>query len=314
MKLSIIMPCYNVEDTIIRAIDSIYMQNVNFDFEVVIVDDCSTDNTLNIIKRCDDIYKNIKIIKNIKNSGNALSFKKGISEAHGKYFTVLDGDDFYTVKYKLQKQIDFLDSDKNEEYAAVAHKFLMVNDNLEIVYNPDIFNRQNEYTFSDFLNLKFYYHTSTMMYRNVFKGIDVKILEKWRGDTPRTFLVMKATYGKLKVLNFVGSVYSINPKGIWSSLDANEKSTMNIDFYKSVYNYINSIKEKKILNQSINKLTLNQHTDSQKLLDIEDYLSIIKNYSDIIAFSDNNFIFKRVFQSIFIDSICETIGYIIYCN
>ena len=99
MKLSIIMPCYNVENTIERAIDSIYMQEVNFNFEVIIINDCSTDSTLNILRKYSDRYKNIKIIENDKNMGNALSFKKGIAESSGKYFTVLDGDDFYTINY-----------------------------------------------------------------------------------------------------------------------------------------------------------------------------------------------------------------------
>ena len=315
MKLSIIMPCYNVENTIERAIDSIYMQEVNFNFEVIIINDCSTDSTLNILRKYSDRYKNIKIIENDKNMGNALSFKKGIAESSGKYFTVLDGDDFYTINYKLQKQVDFLDIDKDKEYAAVSHKFLMVNDNLEIVKNLDIFNRYTEYTFFDFLNLKFYYHTSTMMYRNIFRGVDVKILEKQRGDTIRTFLVMKSIYGKVKILNFIGSVYTINSKGIWSSLNANEKIDMHINLYRAMYNYVESKKEKNLLKRSLSMIARNNNSNNNNnLLGIEVYLSIVKNYIDNICSYDNDIISRNIYQSIFIDSFCETIGYIVYCS
>lgn len=67
MKLSIIMPCFNVSNTLARALDSIIMQEVNFEYEVIIVDDASTDQTVKIAKQYSDKYSQIKIICNNSN-------------------------------------------------------------------------------------------------------------------------------------------------------------------------------------------------------------------------------------------------------
>ena len=94
--LSIIMPCYNMETTLVRAIDSILMQKVDFEYEVIIVDYASTDKTQEISTAYAQKDKRIHVIKNKKNEGNAKSFYVGLCNARGDYFCVLDGDDFYT--------------------------------------------------------------------------------------------------------------------------------------------------------------------------------------------------------------------------
>lgn len=95
MKLSIIMPCFNVEKTLARASDSIFMQRVSFDYEVIIVNDASTDSTLSVAEQYRAQHREIKVISNPVNCGNARSFYNGLSAAQGDYFCVLDGDDFH---------------------------------------------------------------------------------------------------------------------------------------------------------------------------------------------------------------------------
>lgn len=106
--LSIIMPCYNVGKTLARAFDSVLMQKINYSFEVIFVDDASTDDTLSVAYRYKEVFQSFTIIHNETNNGNAISFYKGLCAAQGKYFCVLDGDDFYTIPGKLQKQLEFL--------------------------------------------------------------------------------------------------------------------------------------------------------------------------------------------------------------
>ena len=101
--LSIIMPCYNVGKTLARAFDSVLMQKINYSFEVIFVDDASTDDTLSVAYRYKEVFQSFTIIHNETNNGNAISFYKGLCAAQGKYFCVLDGDDFYTIPGKLQK-------------------------------------------------------------------------------------------------------------------------------------------------------------------------------------------------------------------
>lgn len=90
-RFTIIICCYNVEDYISRAIDSVLSQNYK-NYELVIADDCSTDNTMEVVKK----YSNeqIKIVKTPKNTGTAGGTRnEGLKIANGEYIIFLDGDD-----------------------------------------------------------------------------------------------------------------------------------------------------------------------------------------------------------------------------
>ena len=139
IKLSIIMPLYNAEDTLRLALDSIFMQRVDFTYEVIAIDDASSDKTADILQEYADKYKVLKIITHDKNQGNAISFYDALCISRGDYMCVLDGDDYYTVKNKLQKQVDFLDRKKKKKYVAVSHKYLQVNADWNIFDNNNLF-------------------------------------------------------------------------------------------------------------------------------------------------------------------------------
>ena len=96
-KISIIMPVYNMENYINRSLNSIINQSFNFsDLEVILVDDCSTDNTQNIIKEYMEKYKNIKCIFLNENSGFAGKPRNiGVNHASCDYIMFLDPDDMY---------------------------------------------------------------------------------------------------------------------------------------------------------------------------------------------------------------------------
>ena len=146
MELSIIMPLYNVEKTLKFAIESILFQEVNFEYEIIAIDDASSDATYSLLYEYKNKYPFIKIFQNENNIGNALSFYKGLSHAKGKYFCVLDGDDFYSVKNKLQKQVNFLNNDKELSFSAVAHKSLRLYSDGTILNDKNIFNKTTEYS------------------------------------------------------------------------------------------------------------------------------------------------------------------------
>ena len=95
---SIIIPCFNSENTIDRCLKSVFNQKFK-DIEIISINDNSTDNTLNILKK----YKNkIKIINNKKNLGVGYSRNKGILESKGKYIIFLDSDDILREKKLIQ--------------------------------------------------------------------------------------------------------------------------------------------------------------------------------------------------------------------
>ena len=108
--VSIIMPSYNAEKYIKSAIHSILRQTYA-SWELIIVDDCSRDNTVDIIRNFDD--SRIRLFKNKKNSGAAISRNKALREAKGKYIAFLDSDDIWAPT-KLEEQLAFM---KKKGYA-----------------------------------------------------------------------------------------------------------------------------------------------------------------------------------------------------
>ncbi len=107
--VSIIMPSYNTGKFIQETIDSVINQTYD-NWELIIVDDCSSDNTDEIVKSIKD--DRIFYLKNKKNSGAAVSRNKALKMAKGKWIAFLDSDDLWK-KDKLEKQIKFM---KNNNY------------------------------------------------------------------------------------------------------------------------------------------------------------------------------------------------------
>ena len=94
--VSVIIPCFNAEKTIIRTLKSIDMQTIN-DYQVIIIDDGSTDNSEHVILKYIQNKNNFVYIKQ-KNSGVSTARNKGITEAQGKYISFLDADDVCTIR------------------------------------------------------------------------------------------------------------------------------------------------------------------------------------------------------------------------
>lgn len=104
--VSIIMPSYNSSKTIRASINSILAQSYD-NWELLITDDQSTDDTLEIIKDLAAKDSRIKIFQNENNSGAGISRNKSISNAQGRFIAFLDSDDMWE-KDKLTKQINFM--------------------------------------------------------------------------------------------------------------------------------------------------------------------------------------------------------------
>lgn len=98
MKFSIIIPAHNAENEIERALESINNQTYK-DYEVIVIDDCSSDNTYNILKK----HKNITTIRNEKNLKAGGSRNRGIEQATGEYIIFLDSDDYFAEDTTLEK-------------------------------------------------------------------------------------------------------------------------------------------------------------------------------------------------------------------
>lgn len=111
MKVSIICTNYNKGDWVREAMDSFLNQRTNFDFEIIIIDDASTDHSYEIIQDYQNKFpEKVRTFRNEVNLGITRTWKKVCQEAKGQYIARCDSDDFWTDPLKLQKQVDLLDS------------------------------------------------------------------------------------------------------------------------------------------------------------------------------------------------------------
>lgn len=167
IMLSIIVPVYNHEKYIVKALDSILMQQTQYTYEVLVGEDCSTDNTRAILEEYERKHPGKFTIiyreQNMRKIGkvNARDLRKRSS---GKYIITLEGDDFWTDPLKIEKQIDFLE--KNPEYLAVAHNCVVVNDNSEPDGKQYPECKDEEYTLEHFVNNILPGQTATLMMKN----------------------------------------------------------------------------------------------------------------------------------------------------
>lgn len=124
MQLSIIIPCFNSETTILRSLNSIIAQDISIKYEIIIIDDGSTDNTSFIVNKFINKYNNIQIVYYKKNNGGVSSARNcGIKLSKGEYIALLDSDDIWEenkINTQIEiltknSQIDFLGTNRNNE-------------------------------------------------------------------------------------------------------------------------------------------------------------------------------------------------------
>ena len=113
MKVSVVITSYNHEKYISQAIESVLMQKVD-ELEIIIGDDCSTDRTPEILDKYKKRYPDkIVILKDDKNLGITKNLERCIKRTTGRFVAICEGDDYWIDDEKLQKQVDFLVSNKD---------------------------------------------------------------------------------------------------------------------------------------------------------------------------------------------------------
>lgn len=133
--VSIITPLYNSEKFIEETIESVLKQTYS-NWEMIIVDDCSTDLGLSIVKKYSEKDSRIKYIRMKKNSGAAFCRNKAIKLSKGEFIAFLDSDDLW-LERKLEKQVKFM---KENNYSISFHEYSQVDEvgnlNNKIIKNP----------------------------------------------------------------------------------------------------------------------------------------------------------------------------------
>ncbi len=110
MKLNVLLIAYNTAEFIEECVNSILMQKTDFDFNIIVADDCSTDGTLEKIKLLDENSPvEFVYLKSEKNLGFNENYKRGLAACDAEYIAPIDSDDYWTTPYRLQQHVDFLD-------------------------------------------------------------------------------------------------------------------------------------------------------------------------------------------------------------
>jgi glycosyltransferase involved in cell wall biosynthesis len=231
--VSIVCTTYNHASFIRQCLDGFLMQKTNFDFEVVIHDDASTDDTKEIIEEYTllhpDIFVPMYQTENQYSKGvRGISIRFNLPRCRGKYIALCEGDDYWTDTLKLQKQFDLIERYPNASMCVALNKQIYVQAGTEKIDLPYIGKHFPLIYFNDATQ---YFHTSTYVIRkSMLEYLTLKYLPLFQGDTALRYLLINE--GPFVVLNEVVSAYRITGLGIWSSLKRSKQLLDNHKVYK----------------------------------------------------------------------------------
>jgi len=310
-KLSVLVPSYNFGNYLVDCIDSIYKQKTNFDFDVIVRDDNSSDNTLDILDNLKLKYPSLIVLDGSKNLGPFNNIKLLYETANSEYVAYLDGDDMFGDEDKLQRQVEFLDN--NSEYVMhfTGSRYLhedgtiFPNDSRVICSLKKIINTQDLLQ-SNYVGFGRVFRNIPGIFKDTYKDLPYV-------DWPTSYELSK--YGLIVYEEFFGGLYRISDNGIYSKLSDEEKSkgadlvrkVINEDFLNEKYKTI-TIVDSFINNNSVllklktclenlkkhdNKIMLVTNTTPPKeIIDLVDYL----------IYNKENKLFKQKYNNIgFVD-------------
>lgn len=236
--ISIITPTYNSSKYITETIVSVINQT-HKEFELIIVDDCSSDNTVNIIKSFVAIDNRIRLFENTENKGAAFARNFALNKSKFNYLAFIDSDDVW-LKDKLERQISFMYSN------SISFSFTgyLIMDKLGNLTGKTVDTKQKgSFSYEDMLAKKATLGCSTVMLnKNSFKDL-LQMPELRTGQDYAFWLkLLKNTHNKAHILPIILTKYRIVPDSIsrnkfkkakrqWLIYRKNE----NLNFIKSIY-------------------------------------------------------------------------------
>jgi glycosyltransferase involved in cell wall biosynthesis len=220
--VSVAMIAYNVEKYIEEAIESVLNQRTKFRVQLVIGEDCSTDSTREMVISYQSKYpKLIKALLHEKNKGLTPNCAATINACDGKYVALLDSDDYWTSTDKLEKQINFLES--NLLYSGSGHQSMKIYDDKSAEESLFGAEKDCDYEILDTITHR-KFHTSSLVFRkdiwDQVGGIPTNISSNERAIYP-----MVAIFGKIKYFKESMCVYRFTGYGLSSKITFKELET-----------------------------------------------------------------------------------------
>ena len=256
IQVSIVCNAYNHENYIGDALESFVKQKTNFQYEILVHDDASTDRTAEIIRRYEVKYP--EVVKAIYEENNQYSIRPGrVSEiqsarVRGKYIAMCEGDDYWIDDYKLQKQYDLLESHQEVDICATAAIVVEADTKKEIA-RKEPFTENRVISVEDVIKGGGgYVATNSLMFRTELNKKMPLFRKKWLYDY--TLQIQGALRGGMLYISDCTSVYRWMSKGSWSqktysNREAHIKTLESLDIMLQVLNqetdkkYATTIKE-----------------------------------------------------------------------
>ena len=241
MKVSVLITTYNQEDFITQALNSVLGQEVNFDCEIVIGEDASTDRTREIIlelqQRHPDkmrVYLRDAIDSERDRAlgvGGKTNFVKGLHACQGQYVALLDGDDYWTAPDKLQKQVEFMDA--QPECAICFHNVEVFHENQSgEPRNMCPADQKRFSTLEDLINGIAIPTCSIMFRRGLVERLPQWFHEIKMGDWALNILIAQS--GNAGYLGDVMAAYRVHESGEWSRLSRIQRVQETITFFEQM--------------------------------------------------------------------------------
>lgn len=242
MKVSVWMSAYNHEKYISQCLDAVLMQKTNFDFEIIIGEDCSKDRTRQIVCEYQKNFPGkIKLFLPENNIGMMQMDVATREMCTGEYIALLNGDDYWTDENKLQIQSDFLDN--NPDTVICFHKAKVENETNGETFETVFLESGNELPVESLLLGYNPIMTPTVMIRNILQ-IPYYFADLPYGDMPLYLLL--AEKGKIKYIDKLMSVYRIHSSGQWQGEKVYKNLQKDIYFYTVMNQKLNLKYEKQI--------------------------------------------------------------------
>jgi glycosyltransferase involved in cell wall biosynthesis len=215
MKVSVAMITYNHERFIAQAIESVLAQKVNFDYEIVIGEDCSTDGTREIVMDFGRRYPNriVPLIRD-QNLGGPWNLSTTLASCCGRYVALLEGDDYWTSADKLQMQVDFLEA--HPDRALCCHRVKTLNETGAAQFDVFPPHAAGPYTIEDLLKGNFVMTCSTVLRRELMRPLPSWYFKINVGDWPLFAII--ARHGRIELMDEVMAAYRVHSGSIWSAL------------------------------------------------------------------------------------------------
>lgn len=236
---------YNHGKYLKDALEGFIMQKTTFPFVVIVHEDVSTDGTAKVLKEYAERYPSI--ILPIFESENQFSKSDGslkiimnnaCKETGAKYVAWCEGDDYWINPFKLQKQVDFLETHPDISYTCHRYK-IQINDSNQLILAPNAY--LDEYTSEEGFEFDFQYvfkndwvtKTLTSLYRIELLDLKELIDCYFYRDIHIIYEILSKTNGYC--FQFIGGVYRKQETGVWSQLDLLTKGYIEVKTWESIY-------------------------------------------------------------------------------